>query len=107
MLFKLRYRQADAFDGNRSLVYGVLLDFIGQFDVEPPVLRVSDPIEGEQLSDAVDVPLNNVAAKTSVGLHGQFQVHQRSFVHARKRRSYPCLRGKISAERSRLDVERG
>jgi len=57
--------------------------------VQPPVfgvpaVRVEDALELDQLADAIDVPLHNVAAEPSVGFHGELEVHQRAFVHARE-----------------------
>src|SRR5579864_4389567 len=89
VVFQFRHRQADAFNANRPLVHGVLLDFGGDFDMQPPVLgipalRVQDALEFDHLAHAIDVPLNDVAAEASVGFHGQLQVDLGALVHARE-----------------------
>ena len=79
----------------------------GQFDVQPPVFGVGDALESDQLADAIDVALHDVAAEAAVGFHGKFKIHQRAFVNAREGSAHPGLGREIGAERSRLDVERG
>ena len=91
----------------RSFVDGVLLDVFGQCDMQPPILRVGDALEFDQLADAIDVALHDVASEAAVGLHGQFEIHQRAFVNARERSADPGFGGEIGAERSGLDVKRG
>ncbi len=51
--------------------------------------------------------LHDVSAKAAVGLHGQLKIDERAFVNAGERSTLPGLGGKIGAERSGLDVERG
>src|SRR5580704_8595653 len=78
IVFQLGHRQADAFNRDRAFVDSVFLNFSGQFDFQPPVSGVSDAIESDQLSYAVDVALHDVSAETSVGLHWKFEIDQRA-----------------------------
>ena len=107
ILFQLCNSQADAFNRNRTFVDGVFLDLCGKFDMQPPVLGVGDALELDEFADTIDVALNDVAPETAVGLHGQFEIHQRALVNARERSAHPGLGGKIGAEGSWPDVERG
>src|SRR5580692_8962323 len=101
------YCEADAFDGYRALVNRVFGDFAGQVDLQQPVARIGDAVEGEEFSDAVDVALDDVSAEASVGFHGEFKVHECAFVKAGKRSAGPGFRGEVGAERSCFDVECG
>ena len=56
ILLELGNGQADAFDGNRAFVDGVLLDLIGQFNVEPPVLRIGDAVKRNRRINSEAMP---------------------------------------------------
>src|SRR5208282_5015904 len=51
--------------------------------------------------------LDDVTTEAAVGLHGQFEIHERALVNAGKRCARPGFRRKVSAKRTGLDVERG
>ena len=63
---------------NRSLVHGVLSIFRRNLDVQHPVFRICNPIETDQLADAIDVSLHDVRRQIVRRFHGQFQIDQRS-----------------------------
>src|SRR5208282_4494063 len=71
--FEFCDREADAFNADRSLVHGVLLDLGWNFNMQPPVLgilpfRVDNALELDQLSHAIHVSLNDVAVEAPVRL---------------------------------------
>ncbi len=68
---------------------------------------IRDALQFDQPAYPVHVALDDVAAEAAVGLHRQFEIHQRALLDARERSALPCFRRKIGAERSWLDVERG
>ena len=104
--FEFRDGKADSLDRNRSFIDGVLFDFTRHFDAQPPVFGVGDALECNQRADSIDVALHNVSAEAAIGLHGQLQINQRAFMHARERSARPGLWSEISAERTGFDVER-
>src|SRR5208337_2742036 len=109
--FQLGDCKADAFDRDGSFEHRVLLNLRREFNMQPPVfgiptIRVDDAFELDQLAYAIDVSLHNVAIEAAIGLHGQFQVHQRTLVNSRKRSPHPGFGRKVGAERGWLDVQR-
>src|SRR6266567_3624033 len=104
---QFRHRQTDSLDRDRALVHRIFLDVLGQFNVQPPILRFGDALELDQFADPIHVSLHDVSAESAVGLHRQFKIDQRPFVNPGERSPHPSFRCKIGAERSRLDVESG
>src|SRR5215510_5006349 len=81
----LRYREADAFNGDRSLFHHVTCEFIGYHDLQPVVIAALELLEREQLSHSIDVALNNVPTQRSAGRYRQLKIHQRAFCQASER----------------------
>src|SRR5579885_1732533 len=81
ILLKLRDREADSLNADRSFVDRVLLDFFWQVDVQPPVFGIGNAVEGTELADAIDMALNDVTAKTAIGFHRKFKIYERALVN--------------------------
>ena len=105
--FQLRHRQADAFDGNRSLEHDILLQLFGDVEEQPEVVGVGDRLQADEAAGAVHVALHHVTAHAAVGLQRQLQVDLRALGDARERSERPGFGGQIGAEGLRRDIERG
>src|ERR1700685_2335207 len=74
--------------------------------MQPEVVGIGNGLQRDEARDTIDMPLNNVSAKTAVGLQGQLQIHLGALRNAREGSPGPGLGRKVGAERVRLDVER-
>jgi hypothetical protein len=52
--------------------------------VQPPIVRVSNALQFDELADGIHVALHNVSAETSISLHGEFEINQCSLMQPRK-----------------------
>ena len=84
----------------------VTRQFGRNFDPQPVVVRPANPVQREKLAGAVHVALNDVPAEASVGAHGQFQIHQRTFLDARERGALPGFLRQVGGERLWRDLDR-
>src|SRR6185437_4690131 len=103
--FEFGHRQADSFNADGAFENRVAFDFGWNFNAQPEITGIRNLFKCNELPDAVHMPLHHVTAKTSVGLHGQFQVHKRSFMDAREGCARPGFRSKIGGKGIRFDVE--
>src|SRR5262244_1719570 len=104
--FRARDRQTDTLDTERALVDDIASQICRNADVQPVVICTRDSIERDEFAGSVNMPLHDMSAEASIGPHGQFEVDERSFMHARERCPLPRLIGEIEGNRRWSDVHR-
>src|SRR5207253_10877079 len=76
------YGKANSFDRDRSLVDDVSIQLIGYLDLQPPILRIENLFESDQLAYTIDMSLHQVTSQAAVHSHWQFKIHECALLHS-------------------------
>src|SRR5215469_11002267 len=101
-----RHRKADPLQ-----CYGAFLDDVtrqihGNASHQPVVSTAAFRLKAHDRGNAIDMALNNVAAKAITGTGRQLKIHERSSFELRERSTANGLSRKVGAEAASLDFHR-
>jgi hypothetical protein len=71
------YREADAVNGNRSLVNDIPVKFFGDAEAKP-VVAIPEYVQPEEFARAVNVPLYDVTMQPAGGEQRPLEIHDRT-----------------------------